>query len=84
MLGTVTRLFIPASVHLYTDKPAGDLLWTNPRVVCEYPFLTNERRANITRLIRVDQSQGLKSAQREIERIEMKKAPLLRRVALKN
>ena len=33
LLGTVIQLFIPASVHLYTDKPAGDLLWTNPRVV---------------------------------------------------
>ena len=28
MLGTVIRLFIPASVHLYTDKPVGDLLRT--------------------------------------------------------
>ena len=33
MLGTVIQLFIPAYVHLYTDKPAGDLLWTNLRVV---------------------------------------------------
>ena len=32
------RLFIPASVHLYTDKPAGDLLWTNLRVVWEYHY----------------------------------------------
>ena len=38
LLGTVTLLFIPASVHLYTDKPAGDLLWTNPRVVWEHPY----------------------------------------------
>ena len=42
----------------------------------------------ITRLICVDQSQGLKSAkdregEREGEIIEMKKAPLLRRAALK-
>ena len=29
----IILLFIPASVHLYTDKPAGDLLWTNQRVV---------------------------------------------------
>ena len=25
LLGTVVRLFIPASVHLYTDRPAGGL-----------------------------------------------------------
>ena len=29
LLGTGTQLFISASVHLYMDKPAGDLLWTN-------------------------------------------------------
>ena len=28
LLGTVTQLFIPSSVHLYTDQPAGGLLWT--------------------------------------------------------
>ena len=33
LLGTVMQLFSPASVHLYTDKPAGDLLWSNLRVV---------------------------------------------------
>jgi hypothetical protein len=33
LLGTVIRLFIPASVNLYTDKPVGDLLWTNPWMV---------------------------------------------------
>ena len=31
-------LFIPASVHLYMDKTAGELLLTNPRVVWEYPY----------------------------------------------
>jgi hypothetical protein len=49
-------------------------------------MLTNESRANITRLIRVYQSQGLKSAkemEREREISEMKKAPLLCRAALK-
>ena len=45
-------------------------------------ILTNESWANITRLICVDQSQGLKSA-KERERIEMKNAPLLCRAALK-
>jgi hypothetical protein len=38
LLGTVIQLFIPASQHLYTDKPAGDLLWTNLRVVWEYLY----------------------------------------------
>jgi len=28
LLGTVTQLFIPSSVHLYTDQPASGLLWT--------------------------------------------------------
>jgi hypothetical protein len=32
LLGTVIQLFIPASVHLYMDKPAGYLLWTNLKV----------------------------------------------------
>jgi hypothetical protein len=32
LLGTVTRLFNQASVHLYTDKPAGEFLWTIGRV----------------------------------------------------
>ena len=27
-----------STVHLYTDKPVGDLLWTNPWVVWEYPY----------------------------------------------
>ena len=26
------------SVHFYTDKSAGDLLWTNLRVIWEYPY----------------------------------------------
>ena len=38
LLGTVIRLFIPASVHLYTDKLAGDLLWTNWWVVWEFTY----------------------------------------------
>jgi hypothetical protein len=33
LLGTVMQLFSPSAVHLYMDKPAGDLLWTIPRVV---------------------------------------------------
>ena len=39
-LGTVLRLFIPASVHWYMD-----LLWTKQRVVWEWHLLTNESRA---------------------------------------
>ena len=51
-------------------------------------ILTNDSTIAITRLICVDQSQGLKSAkdregEREGEIIEMTKAPLLRRAALK-
>ena len=38
MLGTITRLLIPASVHLHMDKPAGGLLLTNPRVIQEHPY----------------------------------------------
>ena len=33
LLGTVIQLLNPASAHLFTDKPAGDLHWTNLRVV---------------------------------------------------
>ena len=50
-------------------------------------ILTNDNTIAITRLICVDQSQGLKSAkdrEREREISEMKKAPLLRRAALKS
>ena len=35
---TVTQLFISASVHLYTVKPAGSLLWTNLGVIREPPY----------------------------------------------
>ena len=37
---THIQLFVPASVHLYTDKPASDLLWTNLQlpVVWEFPY----------------------------------------------
>ena len=31
--GSVILVFIPAFVHMYMDKPAGDLLWTNLRVI---------------------------------------------------
>ena len=68
LLGTVIQLLNPASVHLFTDKPAGDLHWTNPRVVWEHPYSDQWEWAIITRLIRVDQSQGSKSARREGER----------------
>ena len=30
-------LFQPLNT-LYTDKPAGDLLWTNPWVILEHPY----------------------------------------------
>ena len=60
LLGPVIQLFIPASVHLNTDKPAGDLLWTNPRVVWEYPYSDQWEPSNITRLIRIDQSHDSK------------------------
>jgi hypothetical protein len=87
LLGTVTRLFIPAYVHLcmdnllvtYSGQTRG---WSESTLI-----LNNDSRIAITSLICVDQSQGLKSAKRERERereiIEMKKAPLLRRAALK-
>ena len=75
--------FYSSPVHLYTDKPAGDLLWTNPRVVWEHhysdqwePSQTDPRRP-ITGL------EKFQEIDREGERIEMKKAPLLRRAALK-
>ena len=64
----VQVLLIPALVHLYTDKPAGDLLWTNLQVtysgqtagVLTVPFfLTNESTSNLTKLIRVDQSNSV-------------------------
>jgi hypothetical protein len=91
LLGTVIQLLNPASVHLFTDKSAGDLHWTNPRVVWEHPYSDQWERAIITRLIRVDQSQGSKSARRERgrereregENLDIMKAPLLRRAALK-
>ena len=38
LLRAVSQLFIPASVHLHTDKPAGDLLWTNLLVIQEHPY----------------------------------------------
>ena len=31
LLGTVRRLFIPASVHLNMDKPVADLLWQSKK-----------------------------------------------------
>ena len=65
LLGTVIQLLNPASVHLFTDKSAGDLHWTNPQVVWEHPYSDQWERAIITRLICVDQSQGSKSARRE-------------------
>ena len=48
---------------LYTDKHAGDFLWTNPRVVWEYLYSDQWEPSNITRLIRVDQSQVLELTQ---------------------
>jgi hypothetical protein len=58
LLGTFIRLFIPASVRLYTDKLAGDLLWKTGGWSESTLILTNE--SQITRLICVDQSQALK------------------------
>ena len=49
---------------LYTDKHAGDFLWTNPRVVWEYLYSDQWEPSNITRLICVDQSQVLELTQR--------------------
>ena len=46
LLGTDTQLFIPAYVLLYMDKPAGDLLWTNPRVIWDRIFC-NQSQARI-------------------------------------
>jgi hypothetical protein len=57
MLGTIIWLFIPASVHLYMDKLAGDLLLTNLRGSESTLSLTNESPSKITILIRVNQSQ---------------------------
>jgi hypothetical protein len=84
-------------LHSCLIKPLYICTWTNLRVTYSGQsrgwsestlILTNHSRANITRLICVDQSQGLKSAkeregEREGEISEMKKAPLLCRAALK-
>ena len=35
-LGTVIWFFIPASIHLYTDLPAGELLWTTQLMIWGY------------------------------------------------
>ena len=55
--------------HLYTCTS------TNLRVVWEHPYCDQWEPSNITRLIRVDQSQGSKSAKRyrERERVERKR-----------
>ena len=76
LLGTVMQLFSPASVysvHLYTDKPAGVLLWTNLGVVWEY--LDQWEQSNITRLICVDQSQVLEFT--EIDRQTNRENPAI-------
>ena len=72
MLEAVIQPFIPATVRLYTEKPAGVLLWTNPRV----QYNQTDPREPITEL---EKCQG--EGEREI--IDMKKALLLCRVALK-
>ena len=56
LLGTVLRLFIPASVQLYMDKPICDL----QQVLWECHLLTNGSLGNITPLNRINQSQALK------------------------
>jgi hypothetical protein len=66
LLWTVIQLLNPASVHMFTDKSAGDLLWTSPRVVWEHPYSDQWERAIITRLISVDQSQGQEGGRERI------------------
>ena len=60
LLGTVTQLLIPACVHLYMDKPLVCLLWTHRRWSKSTPILTSEIPCKITRLNRIDQSEGSK------------------------
>ena len=38
LLGAVTPLLNPASVHLYMGKSADDILWTNLQVILKYPY----------------------------------------------
>jgi hypothetical protein len=95
LLGTVTRLFNPASVHLYMDKPADDLLLTNPRVVWEHPYSdqwepsqhnqTDPRRpiAGLEKCHGEGDSGKANGSCGGTIRLEMKKASLLRRAALK-
>ena len=92
MLGTVILLY-----RYCLFQPLYTCTWTNMRVTYSGQtrgwsestlILTNDSTIAKTRLICVDQSQGLKSAKgrergREGEIIDMKKAPLLCRAALK-
>ena len=59
LLGPGILLIIPATVHLYMDKPVGELLWTNLLVIIEHPcsdqweptqYNPNEPRRPITGL----------------------------------
>jgi hypothetical protein len=81
LLGTVIQVFNPASVHLYTDKPADDLHWTNLRVVWEYPYSDQWEPNQYKQTDLCLSITGLEKCQgegkREGEIIDFKKAPLL-------
>ena len=47
------------------DKLAGELLWTNLRVIWEHPYSDQWEAEQDNQINRVDQSEGSKSAWRE-------------------